>query len=170
MPVGGSFYRFWYEKSCLQQAFSRPCAVIATVGYTHRVPMLGEDGVGSTPPSKADPPKRTHLYGVKCTQHADSQTLHGLPHIHPKVGSTVESPRRVRVAGKPSGEPLRKGETQSPTELELSQGKSVRLNHSQIRWVQSNEASNGSVNLPVYLNSDRSDVLFTVYLPFDGSL
>jgi len=54
-------------------------------------------------------------------------------------------------------------------ELELNQGESVRLGPSQIRWVQSNEASKGSVNLPVYLNSDRSDVLFTVDLPFDGS-
>lgn len=53
--------------------------------------------------------------------------------------------------------------------LELNQGESVRLNPSQLRWVQSNEASRGSVNLPVYLNSDRSDVLFTVDLPFDGN-
>jgi len=53
--------------------------------------------------------------------------------------------------------------------LELNQGESVRLNPSQIRWVQSNEVPRGSVNLPVYLNSDRSDVLFTVDLPFDGS-
>ena len=45
----------------------------------------------------------------------DSQTPHGLPHIRPKMGITVESHRRVRAAGKPSGEPLRKGETQSPT-------------------------------------------------------
>ena len=27
----------------------------------------------------------------------------------------------------------------------------------------------GTVNLPVYLNNDRSDVLFTVDLPFDGA-
>jgi len=53
--------------------------------------------------------------------------------------------------------------------LELNQGESVRLNPSQIRWVQSNDVPRGSVNLPVYLNSDRSDVLFTVDLPFDGS-
>ena len=52
--------------------------------------------------------------------------------------------------------------------LELNQGEPVRLNPSQIRWVQSNDTSKGSVNLPVYLNSDRSDVLFTVDLPFDG--
>ena len=29
----------------------------------------------------------------------NSQTQHGLPHIHPKMGSTVESRRRVRAAG-----------------------------------------------------------------------
>jgi len=78
------------------------------------------------------------------------------------MGSTVGSRRRVRVAGKPSDEPLRKGETQSPTELELSQGESVRLSPSRIRWVQSNEASNGSVSPPVCPSGDRSDVLFTV--------
>ena len=64
MPVGGSFYRFWYERSCLQPAFSRPCAVIATVGYTHRVPTLGEGGVGSIPHSKAetDPLRNGHRF------------------------------------------------------------------------------------------------------------
>lgn len=56
--------------------------------------------------------------------------------------------------------------------LVLNDGESVRLNPSQIRWVQSDESSvsKGSlVNLPVYLNDDRSDVLFTVDLPFDSS-
>ena len=57
-------------------------------------------------------------------------------------------------------------------QLVLNDGETVKLNPSQIRWVQSDEASKG-VNLPVYLNSDRADVLFTVNLPFDrnaGSL
>ena len=115
MRAGGSFCRFWYEKLRLQQAFSLPCEVIADVSYTYRVPTSGEDGVGSTPPSKAAPPYHTHLYGVKCTQRVDSQTPHGLPHIHQKMGSTMESRRRVRAARKPSDVPLRKGETQSPT-------------------------------------------------------
>lgn len=48
------------------------------------------------------PPNHTRLHEVKCTQHVDSQTSHGLPHIHPKIGSTVQSRWRVRVAGKPS--------------------------------------------------------------------
>ena len=56
----------------------------------------------------------------------------------------------------------------------LNQGESVSLNPSQIRWVQIDDALTESegqnlVNLPVYLNDDRSDVLFTVDLPFDGS-
>ena len=60
-------------------------------------------------------------------------------------------------------------------QLVLNQGESVRLNPSQIRWVQVNEGStvaedNQLVNLPVYLNNDRSDVLFTVDLPFEGAL
>jgi len=46
----GSSYRFWYDKSCPRQAFSRSCEVIATVSYTHRVPTLGEDGVGKHSP------------------------------------------------------------------------------------------------------------------------
>jgi dynein heavy chain 1 len=54
--------------------------------------------------------------------------------------------------------------------LILNEGETVQLNPSQIRWVQSEESSTKNlVNLPVYLNNDRSDVLFTVDLPFDGS-
>lgn len=57
--------------------------------------------------------------------------------------------------------------------LALNDGASVRLGSSQIRWVQAAEgsasASVGTVNLPVYLNDDRNDVLFTVDLPFEGT-
>lgn len=56
--------------------------------------------------------------------------------------------------------------------LTLNGGETVRLNPSQIRWVQTDESSgseSGTVNLPVYLNGDRSDVLFTVDLPFDSA-
>ena len=62
------------------------------------------------------------------------------------------------------------GAAWSTDKLVLSDGEAVRLNASQIRWVQSDESSNANlVNLPVYLNNDRSDVLFTVDLPFDSS-
>ncbi len=58
--------------------------------------------------------------------------------------------------------------------LVLNDGEVVRLGASQIRWVQADDSARDTlVNLPVYLNSDRSDVLFTVDLPFDrnaGSL
>ena len=58
-------------------------------------------------------------------------------------------------------------------ELTLNNGETVRLNPSQIRWVQKDESnmssSGATVNLPVYLNGDRSDVLFTVDLPFDST-
>ncbi|KAF9015424.1 dynein heavy chain [Cyathus striatus] len=52
--------------------------------------------------------------------------------------------------------------------LALNDGESIRLGSSQLRWVQSDESREGLVNLPVYLNNDRSDVLFTVDLPFDS--
>lgn len=117
MRASGSFCRFWYEKLRLQQTFSLPCEVIAAVSYIYRVPTSGEDGVGSTPPSKAAPPYHTHLYGVKCTQRVNSQKSHGLPYIRPKMGTTVESRRRVRAAGKLSDEPFRKGKTQSLTDF-----------------------------------------------------
>lgn len=60
-------------------------------------------------------------------------------------------------------------------QLVLNQGESVRLNPSQVRWVQADDVDPNPtfVNLPVYLNNDRSDILFTVDLPFDknaGSL
>jgi dynein heavy chain 1 len=52
----------------------------------------------------------------------------------------------------------------------LNDGDSVRLSSSQVRWVQADESNErGLVNLPVYLNGDRSDVLFTVDLPFDSA-
>ena len=62
------------------------------------------------------------------------------------------------------------GASWSADKLVLNNGDSVRLNSSQIRWVQAEESSRKNVvNLPVYLNNDRSDVLFTVDLPFDGN-
>lgn len=60
--------------------------------------------------------------------------------------------------------------------LSLNNGESVHLGRVQIRWEQKLEgdkpAANGKadsslVNLPVYLNSERSDVMFTVDLPFE---
>lgn len=57
--------------------------------------------------------------------------------------------------------------------LVLNQGESVRLNPSQVRWIQiegdAAAETAGLVNLPVYLNNDRSDVLFTLDLPFEGA-
>ncbi|EIN13444.1 dynein heavy chain protein 1 [Punctularia strigosozonata HHB-11173 SS5] len=63
------------------------------------------------------------------------------------------------------------GANWSTDQLVLNDGDAVRLNPSQIRWVQTGEEDPDRtvVNLPVYLNNDRSDVLFTVDLPFDGS-
>lgn len=49
----------------------------------------------------------------------------------------------------------------------LNDGETVRLGPSQIRWVQSEEITSNAVNLPVYLNGDRNDVMFTVDLAFD---
>jgi dynein heavy chain 1, cytosolic len=62
------------------------------------------------------------------------------------------------------------GANWSTDQLVLNDGDAVRLNPSQIRWVQAEEAGpeRTVANLPVYLNNDRSDVLFTVDLPFDG--
>ena len=55
----------------------------------------------------------------------------------------------------------------------LNDGQSVRLNPSQIRWIQIEDTAaadtTGLVNLPVYLNNDRSEVLFTLDLPFEGA-
>ncbi|KAI6045169.1 dynein heavy chain protein 1 [Pisolithus marmoratus] len=55
--------------------------------------------------------------------------------------------------------------------LVLNDGEAVHLDASQIRWVQDDEdmRDENLVSLPVYLNSDRSDVMFTVDLPFDNS-
>jgi len=65
---------------------------------------------------------------------------------------------------------LLEGASYSGSHLTLNDGQSVRLRPSQLRWVQVEPSSNRSssaVNLPIYLNNDRNDVLFTVDLPFD---
>ncbi|KIJ45695.1 hypothetical protein M422DRAFT_778888 [Sphaerobolus stellatus SS14] len=62
------------------------------------------------------------------------------------------------------------GASYSGGRLSLNAGQSVRLGPSQLRWVQidpSAKSTGNLVNLPVYLNTDRSDILFTVDLPFD---
>lgn len=65
------------------------------------------------------------------------------------------------------------GASWSDDKLRLNSGESVRLTPSQVRWVhgEANAAEvpgTVMVNLPIYLNGDRSDVLFTVDLPFDA--
>ena len=76
---------------------------------------------------------------------------------HPQIGLVLE------------------GASWSDDRLTLNSGETVRLNPSQIRWVQKDESKGptegggDTVNLPVYLNGDRSDVLFTVDLPFDSA-
>ena len=65
------------------------------------------------------------------------------------------------------------GASWSSDRLILNNGETVRLNPSQLRWVQKDDSAasvaNAIVNLPVYLNGDRSDILFTVDLPFDSA-
>ncbi|KAH7905070.1 dynein [Hygrophoropsis aurantiaca] len=59
--------------------------------------------------------------------------------------------------------------------LVLNDGEAVRLNPSQIRWIQEEDAQAADslkadlVTLPIYLNNNRSDVMFTIDLPFDAS-
>jgi dynein heavy chain 1 len=52
----------------------------------------------------------------------------------------------------------------------INYGETVRLESTYLRWVQVDQANSSqkTLNLPVYLNEDRSDVLFTVDLPFEG--
>lgn len=65
---------------------------------------------------------------------------------------------------------LLEGASWTNDRMVLNQGDSVRLSSSQIRWVQNDDAHDKTlVNLPVYLNNDRSDVLFTVNLPFESA-
>jgi dynein heavy chain 1, cytosolic len=69
------------------------------------------------------------------------------------------------------------GAAWSSDKLVLNDGESVRLTSSQIHWVQADGSSDSPtadgikmVNLPVYLNKDRQDVLFTVDLPLDAAV
>lgn len=54
--------------------------------------------------------------------------------------------------------------------LALNDGQSVSLKSSQLTWRKQGEIREryGLVNIPVYLNSDRSDVLFSVDLAAEG--
>lgn len=62
------------------------------------------------------------------------------------------------------------GASWATDKLVLNDGELVRLGASQVRWVQVDETGRDDlVNLPVYLNGDRSDVMFTVDLPFESS-
>lgn len=64
------------------------------------------------------------------------------------------------------------GATWSSDRLVLNDGDAVRIAASQLRWVQDADPNSSQlkrVNLPVYLNADRSDVLFTIDLPFEGA-
>jgi dynein heavy chain 1, cytosolic len=68
------------------------------------------------------------------------------------------------------------GAVWSGNHLRINDGDSVRLEASQVRWVQATPTETphpstlSMVNLPVYLNGDRSDTLFTVELPFEDGL
>jgi dynein heavy chain 1 len=57
--------------------------------------------------------------------------------------------------------------------LELSDGQPISLASSQITWLSKDQEVPGmkgsKVNLPVYLNGDRSEVLFSVDLETDGT-
>lgn len=55
--------------------------------------------------------------------------------------------------------------------LSLSDGQSVSLRPSQITWTKRDmgRKKQQGVNLPVYLNGDRADVLFSIDLETDGA-
>lgn len=52
----------------------------------------------------------------------------------------------------------------------INEGQPVGLRSAQIIWTKADTAlpSRPTVNLPVYLNGDRSDVMFSVDLETDG--
>jgi len=50
MGCGWIVLQILVRKVLSMQAFSRLCAVIATIDYAHRVHMLGEDGGGKHSP------------------------------------------------------------------------------------------------------------------------
>jgi dynein heavy chain 1 len=54
--------------------------------------------------------------------------------------------------------------------LVLNDGQLVSLKASQLSWTKKDKERSraGTVNLPVYLNGDRSEVLFAVDLETDG--
>ncbi|KAG9099539.1 hypothetical protein FS749_001026 [Ceratobasidium sp. UAMH 11750] len=66
---------------------------------------------------------------------------------------------------------LMEGASWANGRLAINSGETMKLESTHLRWVQVDQADDSQklhLNLPVYLNEDRSDVLFTVNLPFEG--
>ena len=84
-------------------------------------------------------------------------------------GNSLHSLSRFPLADAPFPGLVLEGAAWATDKLVLNDGETVRLGPSQIRWVQTEETAPNRVNLPVYLNGDRSDVMFTVDLPFDSA-
>ena len=90
--------------------FGNTAAVAESAGST-----LGNAGARSTPVPKTDPTIPHPSPEVKCSDATcPQQARMDSSRIHPKMDSTLESRGRVGQRVKPSDEPLRKGETQSP--------------------------------------------------------
>ena len=110
---GSSIDRSSYAKSCLSQACSRLCRLRHCQLRLYSPSLERRRSREALPLTKATPHHHAHLLwsstcNVSTARHCTDSTR-----IHPKMGSTLRFRGRVRAAGKPSDEPLRKGETQS---------------------------------------------------------
>ena len=81
-------------------------------------PLSGEDGVGKHSSLRGWSPHHTHLLWSSTSACRQSGTVWNPSGYIQKWVVQRDRRGRVRAAGKPSDEPLRKGETQSPTNFE----------------------------------------------------
>ena len=89
MSVGGPFTL--RKALCSGRHSAGSADYSATVSYVYGIPALRDAWRSREAlplPGLTPYHCHTHLYEVKCTQRVDSQTPHGLLHIHPKMGST----------------------------------------------------------------------------------
>ena len=60
------------------------------------------------------------------------------------------------------------GATWADERLQLENGESIRLKPSQLCWSRDKAQKGNSIEVPVYLNSDRTDILFTMDIDAEG--
>ena len=103
------------RKVLFRQAFSRFCLAITPLSLSQQSPLLVNARAGSTLVTKSGPPPTAPISRGQVMLHAGQPTYTDSSGYIQKWAVHGIFRGLVRAAGKPSDEPLCKGEAQSPT-------------------------------------------------------